>query len=455
MQSELSLPDNWSWAPLAALTGVNPVTYGVVQPGADVASGVPMVRVNNFSSHRLELGSVMRISAEIESKYRRTRLRPNDVLITIVGSVGQVAVVPPELLGWNIARAVALIRPEDPGLSRWLSFCLRSPFSQRQLGLSANTTVQTTINLKDLRQLPIPMPPSSERDSITGILSALEDRIDCLNDEMMSFESIASAIFKSWFIDFDPVRAKAEGREPEGMSADIAALFPDGFVEAANRLVPKGWDIRKLGDLLSVLETGRRPKGGVGGIESGVPSIGAESISKVGEFDYGKVKYVSAEFYENMRSGKLSSHDVLLYKDGGKPGVFLPRVSLFGNGFPFEECGINEHVFRLRVIPPLTQEFLYFWMWSDAIMHELKHRGGKAAIPGINQSDVRELDVLVPSEVVMNAFSNVVSPLINRILENSKSIRVLGELRDSLLPKLLSGRLSVSSSCEIGGRISE
>ncbi|MBA6129869.1 restriction endonuclease subunit S, partial [Pseudomonas juntendi] len=183
------------------------------------------------------------------------------------------------------------------------------------------------------------------------------------------------------------------------------------------------------------------PKGGVAGIMDGVPSIGAESIVRIGEFDYSKTKYVSSEFFEKMKSGELQSHDVLLYKDGGKPGVFLPRVSMFGNGFPFKKCGINEHVFRIRLKEPFSQAFLYYWLWSDAVMHELKHRGGKAAIPGINQSDVKELKLLVPNEQVLIGFDELCSPLIDKIFSNSKQSRTLTQLRDTLLPRLISGQL--------------
>ncbi|TVQ35107.1 MAG: restriction endonuclease subunit S, partial [Wenzhouxiangella sp.] len=137
-----------------------------------------MLRVNNFQGNSLNLSEVMRIAPEIEAKYGRTRIQTGDVLLTIVGSVGHVAVVPDELSGWNIARAIAMIRPKTPELSRWLSLVLRSPQAQYQLGVTANTTVQTTINLKDLRELRIPLPDDNERDAIAHILGTLDDKIE-------------------------------------------------------------------------------------------------------------------------------------------------------------------------------------------------------------------------------------------------------------------------------------
>lgn len=441
-----TLPQDWRYVPLEQLAQKNSVTYGVVQPGTQVKYGVPIVRVNNFKEGRVELSELMRIEPEIEKKYSRTRLQGGEVLLTLVGSVGQVVVVSDALKGFNVARAVAVIHPQPEVDPHWLALCLRSPLSQHLLVSRANTTVQTTINLKDLRALPVPMAPELERAKIIELIGSLDDRITLLRETNATLEAIAEAMFKSWFIDFDPVRAKAEGLEPEGMDSATAGLFPSSFEESELGLVPKGWKVDKAEDWLSALETGRRPKGGVSGIVDGIPSIGAESVVRIGEFDYSKTKYVPVAFFEKMKSGWLQSHDVLLYKDGGKPGVFLPRVSMFGNGFPFEKCGINEHVFRLRLKEPFGQPFLYYWLWSDSVMHELKHRGGKAAIPGINQADVKELKLIVPSEEVLKRFDEVTTPLINHIFANSKKSQTLTQLRDTLLPRLISGQLRLPDS---------
>ncbi len=308
----------------------------------------------------------------------------------------------------------------------------------------AGGSAQPILNKSAFGLLAFDAPELEVQKLISKTLRPLDDRITLLRETNTTLEAIAQALFKSWFVDFDPVHAKMQGRAPEGMDEATAALFPDSFEESELGDVPKGWHVETIARWLSVLETGRRPKGGVSGINGGVPSIGAESIQRIGQFDYSKLKFVSEDFFANMKSGKLTSNDVLLYKDGGKPGVFLPRVSMFGDGFPFEICGINEHVFRIRTKNPIGQTFLYFWLWSDAVMHELKHRGGKAAIPGINQTDVKELKLSVPSANVLNKFEEITKPLVGTILNNSKSIQSLANLRDALLPRLISGQLSLS-----------
>ncbi len=301
-----------------------------------------------------------------------------------------------------------------------------------------------SLNQATIGRLPLSIPNIVEQENVADFLEVIDDRIALLRETNATLEAIAQALFKSWFVDFDPIRAKQQGLAPEGMDEATAALFPDEFEES----VPKGWCIDSFGIWLSVLETGRRPKGGVSGIKDGVPSIGAESVIKMGEFDFGKTKYVSPEFFAKMKSGALVSHDVLLYKDGGKPGVFLPRVSMFGDGFPFETCGINEHVFRIRLKEPFNQTFLYFWLWSDAVMHELKHRGGKAAIPGINQTDVKELKLLRPSAPVLARFDDLTSPLVSRVFSNAKQVQTLATLRDTLLPRLISGQLRLTDTLD-------
>lgn len=443
-----SIPDGWQWQRLSDL--VDPsrgICYGIVQPGKNDPDGVPMVNSGDVFDGRVSSKIDFKVSKELHGKFKRSTLRGGEILVTLVGAnFGRVAIAPPHYAGNNVSRPVGVV-PLNAD-AEYVMFALRSPLVRHLMDTWANTTAQPTLNLKDLGNLPVPMPPAPVRNEIKNILKALDNRIALLGETNATLETIAQAMFKSWFVDFDPVRAKMEGRVPEGMDEATAALFPDGLEESELGAVPRGWKIERLENWLSVLETGRRPKGGVSGILGGVPSIGAESIVRIGHFDYGKTKFVSTDFFAKMKSGTLVSNDVLLYKDGGKPGVFLPRVAMFGDGFPFDKCGINEHVFRVRLKAPFNQPFLYFWLWSDAVMHELKHRGGKAAIPGINQSDVKEQKLSVPSSQILNRFEDLVSPLVSQIFNNAKASQTLATLRDTLLPRLISGQLRLPDAEE-------
>lgn len=407
--------------------------------------GIPVVMPTNIGEGGIDESGIARIDSFDVERLSQHKLKIGDIVFSRRGDVTKNALVRSHEVGWLCGTGCLKVRLGDEtiAVAKFISHCLRLPETKEWLIRHAVGATMPNLNTGILSAVPINLPPLKAQLDIAATLGALDDRITMLRETNATLEAIARVLFKSWFVDFDPVHAKAAGVEPEGIDAATAALFPDGFEELPEGLVPKGWSVGRADSWLSVLETGRRPKGGVAGIVEGVPSIGAESIVRVGEFDYSKTKYVSPEFFDKMKSGGIQSHDVLLYKDGGKPGVFLPRVSMFGDGFPFERCGINEHVFRIRLKEPFGQAFLYCWLWSDSVMHELKHRGGKAAIPGINQADVKELNLLIPDEHALKRFDVITSPLISTIFSNSKQAQTLTQLRDSLLPRLISGQLTL------------
>ena len=335
------------------------------------------------------------------------------------------------------------LRPKfrDVIFPEYAGYYFRSPGFRRDVTSMSSLSTRASLNNEMLARLTIDVPPMEVQTAIASILKALDDKVE-LNRRMdATLEAMARALFQSWFVDFDPVRSKLDGRSPAALDPATAALFPEHLEDSPLGKKPVGWEFTVLENVLAVLETGGRPKGGVGGITSGVPSIGAESIVSVGVFDFGKTKFVPVEFYEGMRKGHIESHDVLLYKDGGRPGEYEPHVSMFGDGFPFEKCSINEHVYRLRTNERLSQEYLYFWMTSEFALAEMRIKGTGVAIPGLNSNAVRSLGVLVPPRPIVDAFTRQAAPLITRLLANAKQSRTLATLRDTLLPKLLSGEL--------------
>ena len=335
-----------------------------------------------------------------------------------------------------------IVRGNHRADTRFLSYVL----SQTEISGYLTGSTMPKLTQGNLNRLPVIAPPLAEQKAIAAVLGALDDKIESNRRMNATLEAMARALFQSWFVDFDPVRAKLDGRAPAALDPATAALFPAHLEDSPLGKKPIGWEVTVLENVLAVLETGGRPKGGVGGITSGVPSIGAESIVSVGVFDFGKTKFVPVEFHEGMRKGHIQSHDVLLYKDGGRPGEYEPHVSMFGDGFPFEKCSINEHVYRLRTNERLSQEYLYFWMTSEFALAEMRIKGTGVAIPGLNSTAVRSLGVLVPPPPIVEAFTKQAAPLVTRILSNAKQSRTLATLRDTLLPKLLSGELSVAAT---------
>ena len=300
----------------------------------------------------------------------------------------------------------------------------------------------------DLAQLPVEIPSLAEQQAIAHILGTLDNKIELNRRTNETLEAMARALFKSWFVDFEPVRAKMEGRwrpgeSLPGLPADLYDLFPDRLVDSELGEIPEGWAVKALGECLATLETGKRPAGGVSGIESGMPSVGAESIERVGAFEFGKTKFVPWEFYDSMKRGIVQDGDVLIYKDGGRPGELSPAVTYTSHGFPFSECCINEHVFRVRS-SLFSQQLLYCYLTTPYAFWQMREFATGVAQPGLNQRAVEAIAITMPGDRrVLRVCEEVIGPLIDGCNANALVSRDLSQIRDVLLPKLASGEIRI------------
>ena len=291
------------------------------------------------------------------------------------------------------------------------------------MSLSQGGATRNALTKKMLEDLDIKVPSKNVQNIIISVLSSLDDKIELNRRINENLEQQAQALFKSWFVDFEP--------------------FKDGlFVDSELGKIPEELTITHIGDIPHTIESGRRPKGGA--VLNGVPSIGAENIKGLGYYDYSKTKYIPEDFALTTNRGKINGYELLIYKDGGKPGYFIPNYTIFGEGFPFDEMFINEHVFRLDLMSKGYNVFAYFYMQTPYIMNQLNSIGGKAAIPGINTKDVESLPIFTENNKKIKEFGNLVLPMITTILRNCHENARLAQLRDTLLPHLMSGELKIS-----------
>jgi type I restriction enzyme, S subunit len=409
--------------------------------------GIPLIATNCIRNELLypTYEKARFVSQETYLTWFRGHPRAGDILFVNKATPGRVCLVP-DPVDFCIAQDMVAVRADPKKIyPKFLFAALRSPIVQDQIAQMHVGTLIPHFKKGDFDKLLIPVPDRDDQEFIGDIYFELSVKI-ALNRRMnATLEAMARALFKSWFVDFDPVRAKMEGRDT-GLPDAIAALFPDRLGESELGEVPAGWDVVVLQDILAELETGGRPKGGVSGYTDGTPSIGAESIVGLGIFDYSKTKYVPRAFFDAMTKGRVRSRDVLLYKDGGRPGEFEPHVTMYGDGFPFAACAINEHVYRLRATEDLGQNFLFFWLSSDLVMEEMRIKGTGVAIPGLNSTQVKSLTTLLPTAEIIRAFDALIEPWIAGMLANCNESRTLAELRDALLPKLLSGEVRVGEA---------
>jgi len=200
---------DWPNTPLSDLTNPDtPVTYGVVKPGAEDPDGVLFIRGGDISDGRVLTEQLRTITREVSQQYRRTQLRGGEIVVSLVGNPGQVAIMPESLKGANIARQAGLVRLRDNVDARFVKYFLISAIGQEALGAHSRGSVQQVINLRDLKTVRVPTPPLREQRAIAQILGTLDDKIELNRRMNETLEAIARALSKSWFVDFDPVRAK-------------------------------------------------------------------------------------------------------------------------------------------------------------------------------------------------------------------------------------------------------
>ena len=337
----------------------------------------------------------------------------NTVIVAMYGATAARVAISKIPLTTNQA-CCNLIVDENKADYRYVYYWLYSKYTQ--LALLANGGAQQNLNAGQIKDFPIALPSLEEQKRISDILSAYDDMIEInnlINDNLLKQ---AQTVFKSWFIDFDPFD------EP-------MVLSPAGYE------VPQSLKMIQIQDLPHLLETGKRPKGGA--VSEGIPSVGAENVKMLGVFDASSAKYIPYDFAASLKKGKIEGYELLLYKDGGKPGSFTPHFSMFGEGFPYTDFYINEHVFKLDFYDRGFNEFAYLYMHTDYPYHWLASNGGKAAIPGINQQDVNSIWIFHPSHHKVQEFCRWVQPLFTSILSNCAQNMRLTKIRDSLLPRLM------------------
>lgn len=280
------------------------------------------------------------------------------------------------------------------------------------------------ITYSELANIKFLLPSIKEQEKILSILLDLDDKIAVNRRICENLEAQAQALFKHWFIDFAP--------------------FKNGtFVESELGMIPEDLIYERIENMPHTLETGKRPAGGVKGIDSGVPSIGAENIKGLGCYDYSKTKYVTEEFAASLKKGIVKGYELLIYKDGGKPGYFIPNFTIFGEGYPYEKMCINEHVFKLDFANKGYSLFAYFYFKTKQIMSYLNAQGAKAAIPGINSKDIETIMMPTLENECVRNYCNKVEDILTQILVLSKESSRLATLRDTLLPKLMSGQIKL------------
>ncbi|MGH8354629.1 MAG: restriction endonuclease subunit S [Pseudomonas sp.] len=414
-------------------------------PAAEV--GYPYIAIPQLKNGHIELEGVRRISREHFIEWTR-KLKPqaDDVIVVRRCNSGDSAVVPPGLecaIGQNLVILRSNGKTIHPKFLRWL---IRSPEWWEQVSKYINVgAVFDSLKCKEIPHFELTTPPMAVQKEIAGLLGGIDDRITLLRETNASLEAIAQALFKSWFVDFDPVRAKAAGaaqgganvagagcagatRQPEGMDAATAALFPDSFEESELGLVPRGWRIAPLEDVYEVNPSRKLKKGEV------APYLDMAGVGTQGHVVNGVID-------REMGSGtKFINGDTLLARitpclENGKT-AFVDFLASDQTGW-----GSTEFVV-LRPKAPLPPYHGYLLARHPAFRdHAIQSMSGTSGRQRVQNDVLGRYLVVVPRQEVAEVFAGLVGSAQQKIASNQAQAQTLTQLRDTLLPRLISGQL--------------
>jgi type I restriction enzyme S subunit len=399
--------------------------------GEFITGGTAFIRAADMSDGRVNFVNCERINNVALARIRKGIGQPKDILLSHKGTVGKLALVPddappfvcsPQTTFWRVL--------DDQRLDRgYLYAFMRSRLFGAQLAaVQGETDMAPYVSLTAQRKLRIAVPRITQQIAVGGLLGVLDKKIElnqCLADTL---REMARALFKSWFVDFDPVHAKVQGRAT-GLSDDLAALFPGGFGEDG---LPAGWELRPISDLFEI-RGGNTPRTENTKFWDGdhnwatpkdLSTLAVPVLLRTG-------RSLTDLGLQQVSSGLLPIGSLLLSTRAPIGYMAIAAVpTAINQGF----AGFA----RLKTSPA------YAWAWCDANIDTIIGNAGGSTFPEISKAVLRQLPMLAPPQAVLDAFGTIIDSLMDRITTAARESQVLAGLRDTLLPRLVSGELQIA-----------
>lgn len=375
-------------------------------------TGPIFLRAGHVTDTHIDFDGVERFHSELESRVRSKMARPGDAVVTTKGnSTGRAAFVTASMPPFVYSPHLSYWRSRDqtriaPGFLRY--WTKSREFLDQLAGMQASTDMAPYLSLVDQRRLRVSLPSIEQQRAIAHILGTLDDRIELNRRMNETLEAMARALFKSWFVDFDPVRAKMEGSRPPGMSDELTDLFPSKFIQE-DVMLPQGWSKALWGDL-AALEYGKGLRG---------------------------YQDTSGRYPVYGTNGAIGRCDEFLCAG---PGVIIGRKGAY-RGVHYSEGPffVIDTAFYLRPLKDIDT----IWAYYEILRFDINSLDSGSAIPSTSREDFYRIPVIVPPKTIQAAFGNTVTKWFEKISHNKAQNLTLSSIRDSLLPKLLGGEVPV------------
>ena len=409
-----------------------------------VKTGLPLIATNCINGKDLypSYETTRFVSDETYKTWFRGHPKPGDILFVCKGSPGRTNWVP-DPVDFCIAQDMVAVRADPKKVyPKYLFAVLRSHIVQSQIDNMHVGTMIPHFKKGDFDKLNIPLLNSGSQVAVGDLYFELSQRITLLRETNSTLEAIAQALFKSWFVDFDPVRAKMEGRAPAGIDEATAALFPDGFEESelGLGLVPKGWTATTLA-ALTKQHGGSIQTGPFGSqlhasdyVPDGIPVVMPKDIANR-RVATDSVARIDAINVERLARHKLQVGDIVFSRRGD-----VEKHALIGDREVGWLCGTG----CLLVRPGknwIAPNFLSMALDAPAARLWLVQHAVGATMPNLNTGILGSVRLVLPPSVLLAAFENVIAASQALQSQNASTIETLATLRDTLLPRLISGQL--------------
>jgi type I restriction enzyme, S subunit len=409
-----------------------------------VPSGVPVIRGGNLSDGRFIGTGFVFLTDEKANDLANANAFPGDIVVTHRGTLGQVGIIPREPFSRYVVSQsqMKLTCDQSHAISEFIYYYLKSPAGQNALLMNTSQTGVPAISrpVTSLKGIHLLLPPIEEQRAIAHILSTLDDKIELNRKQNETLEAMARALFKAWFVDFEPVRAKMEGRWQRGQSlpglpAHLYDLFPDRLVESELGEIPEGWTWQAAGSVYEV-RIGRTPprkeSHWFSQNPTDVPWMSIKDLGRSGLFILEVSEYLTHTAVDRFRVSRIPDATVVLsFK------LTVGRVAITDGTMLSNEAIAH---FIPKVGNFLSSHYLYCYLRQ----FEYASLGSTSSIAtAVNSDGVRSIPILVPEASISRSFDDLVHDWFSHVFIGQRQSRSLSQLRDTLLPKLISGELRV------------
>jgi type I restriction enzyme, S subunit len=386
----------------------------------------PYIRVRDMNEGFIYEDNLEYVPDKIFPQIDRYTVEEGNVIISIVGTIGLVVSIPKSLDGANLTENAAKILIKDENLDpEYLEYFLRSRIGQHEIRKNTVGSTQLKLPLYGIKNIDVPLPPMQEQKKVAKILRSLDDKIKINKRINETLETIARAVFKSWFVDFDPVRAKMAG-EPYPLPDEVIALFPDALVESELGMIPKGWEDGTIGNIAANKTEVVHPDE----VDENTLYIGLEHMPRR------SIALDSWEYANKVTSNKyIFSNENILF---GKLRPYFHKVGISPiNGICSTDILVINGKERLYLY------FLLFLLSSKIFIDSVSAASTGTKMPRTNWSFMKSYGIPLPPKIILEKFNYLITPMNDNIILNIHTSHNLLKTRNMLLSKLMSGEIGV------------